>query len=516
MKLRRRWACALALLLAVLALSPAAAQAAGLEVSNLTNTSVRLTITNHSGDWSLQQEFGQRICLSLVGVTYVNAKGLQPGTSYTYGAYDGRGCTGSSIASATFTTKAPPPAPSISTVIGDNAKATLTWTSGGDGGSTITKWQYRKADSGNWETNWTDICANTSGCPDKRSHTVANLTNGTEYRFRVRAVNVYGDGAESSPSDAVTPEVKTLTAGNIGATTATLTIAHHTGDWHYQYTSPSGGICSSTAVSGASVDLIDLLTATTYVFSAYSESTCATVIATADAFLTKPGKTTGVTVAAVNSKPKVSWTEVTGAASYKVQWKSGNENWDVSRQTTATATSATLASLNSSTRYTVRVAAVNATGDGAWSDEVQTLVSSPGDVAPVDGTTTPSAPSRLTVLGGDRSATLSWTAGGAGGSAITGWQYRRKAGDGEWGAWTRRAGQRREHDKLQGHGPRQRHGLPVQGASGQRRGRRRGIARVRCGDPGGAHRASQAGRGRGRPGLAGALRPRGGKRGGGK
>ena len=88
-------------------------------------------------------------------------------------------------------------------------------------------------------------------------------------------------------------------------------------------------------------------------------------------FITLPAKTTGVTLSNQGASLGVSWTAVTGAASYKVQWKSSADTgWDAAnRQTTSTTSSATIPSLTNNTAYTVRVAAVNADGgDGEWSD----------------------------------------------------------------------------------------------------------------------------------------------------
>ena len=106
-----------------------------------------------------------------------------------------------------------PPAPSIAepgAVAGDGS-ATFYWTSGGDGGSVITKWQYvKRAGDGEFETDWTDICvtATEPDCPDRTSHTVTGLTNGTAYKFKVRAVNALGPGAASGPTNAVAPAAK--------------------------------------------------------------------------------------------------------------------------------------------------------------------------------------------------------------------------------------------------------------------------------------------------------------------
>ena len=101
--------------------------------------------------------------------------------------------------------------------------------------------------------------------------------------------------------------------------------------------------------------------------TAYSDSSCSTSLTSID-FLTLPGKTAGVTLTNTGASLGVKWTAVTGADSYKVQWKSGTESFGSTRQTTSTTTSATISSLTNNTAHDVRVAAVNASGDGAWSD----------------------------------------------------------------------------------------------------------------------------------------------------
>ena len=67
----------------------------------------------------------------------------------------------------------------------------------------------------------------------------------------------------------------TLTASNIGSTTARLTIANHTDAWYYMQTSPSSGTCSSEVTAGTSTaDLTGLTANTSHTFKAYSDSGC--------------------------------------------------------------------------------------------------------------------------------------------------------------------------------------------------------------------------------------------------
>ena len=68
----------------------------------------------------------------------------------------------------------------------------------------------------------------------------------------------------------------------------------------------------------------------------------------------------------------VSWDAVSGATGYKVQWKSGQENYDTAnRQATATGTSHTIPNLTAGVQYTVRViATLSNASDGPPSDPV--------------------------------------------------------------------------------------------------------------------------------------------------
>ncbi len=74
------------------------------------------------------------------------------------------------------------------TAIPDDGQVTLTWTvPATDGGSPITTYQVSK-DNGE---SWTDVGLDTS-------YTFTGLTNGTEYTFKVRAVNSEGPGEAAS------------------------------------------------------------------------------------------------------------------------------------------------------------------------------------------------------------------------------------------------------------------------------------------------------------------------------
>ena len=80
-------------------------------------------------------------------------------------------------------------------------QATLTWTDPED--ASITKWQYQQKVGGAAWGEWTDFPSSQASTKD---HTFTELTDGTQYQFRVRAVNDAGNSAESEVVTA-TPEL---------------------------------------------------------------------------------------------------------------------------------------------------------------------------------------------------------------------------------------------------------------------------------------------------------------------
>ena len=126
------------------------------------------------------------------------------------------------------------------------------------------------------------------------------------------------------------------------------------------------------------------------------------------------GKALGVTLTTpASGQIAVSWTAVTSADGYKVQWKSGNEDWSSTRQNTVTSgttTTSTISNLTVGTDYDVRVIATKGAKEGDPSDthtlkpgqhdydtdndnliEVNTLVKLDAIRYDLDGDGTPSA-----------------------------------------------------------------------------------------------------------------------------
>ena len=184
--------------------------------------------------------------------TSYTVTGLTNGTEYTFKVravnVEGDGAESDEASATPAAAATAPPAPTGLGATAGDGEVALSWTSGGDGGSAITKHQYRqKAGSGSYGS-WTDIPNSAAGETNATSYTVTGLTNGTEYTFKVRAVNAEGDGAESDEASATpvtTPTVTTLKAvAGDAQVTLVWTLGSDGGSaitkWQYNYREGNG------------------------------------------------------------------------------------------------------------------------------------------------------------------------------------------------------------------------------------------------------------------------------------
>ena len=183
-----------------------------------------------------------------------------------------------------------PDEPAAPTLTPGDRQVTVTWTAPADNGSAITDYDLRYC-SANCATpsNWTLF---ESGTSTSLTAAITSLANGTPYQIQVRAENARGSGGWS-PSTTLSG----LAASAITNTTATLTLTRsgHTGNWYIKQTAPTTGTCSASAITGTTHNLSSLTASTAQTWTAYSDSSCTTVIALVT-FTTMPSSLTASSV----------------------------------------------------------------------------------------------------------------------------------------------------------------------------------------------------------------------------
>ena len=229
-------------------------------------------------------------------------------------------------------------------------KLTVTWDAPtDDGGSSVTGYTVQwKSGAQDYESGRT---ANVTGT----TATISGLTNSTTYTVQVAAKNSVGTGSYATevtgtPASQVpgVPQNVSTTARNTalrvtwdapasdgGATVSSYTVQWKSGVQSYD------SARQATVTSGTSHDITGLTNSTAYTVrvsatnSVGAGSYAAEVTGTPA--LTAPDPPTGVTAGAAHEKLNVSWTapSYTGGnsvSSYRVQWKSGVQDFDSTRQ----------------------------------------------------------------------------------------------------------------------------------------------------------------------------------------
>lgn len=338
-------------------------------------------------------------------------------------------------ASSTLSQPLAPSAPAAPTglnVLTDDTSLQVAWTAPVDNGGRAIDWYalQHSADDSTWVDDDTTAAL---------AATIRGLSNGTPYRVRVRAHNAIGDGAWVTAPTAVTPQILTppgapqslgLAAGNTSVT-ATWSSPATTGGrpllWYaVQHSTDDSTWTNDDTTAGSTFSLTGLPNGTTYyvriaAVNAIGRGPWASDHATtttpappapppppppapplppAPLPATKPGAPRIATATAANAQIALTWSapDDTGRAAitgYYVQLHSARGDDTVA----VSGTSTTLVGLANGTPYSLRIAAVNSAGTGAWSPAVD-------DVVP---RTTPDAPAGLRAAAGDGSVALVWS-----------------------------------------------------------------------------------------------------------
>ncbi len=245
--------------------------------------------------------------------------GLTPGTTYYYKAFATNSAGTGYGAQQSFTTLAPPSAPTITSITpGDSLLIVAFDAPASDGGAVITNYEYSTDDGAIFTAN--------SPPSTDTSLTITGLNNGNQYDVRIRAVNAAGFGASSNlvagtPAAPTSPVI--LVSGSLGemttvygsasaAQTFTVSGSVLTGD--LTVSAPNGFEVSTAAESGyaGSVTLEEtdgsIATTTVYVRLA---ATSAAATYSGDVTITGGGADS-VTVATVSSTVSPKTLTITG------------------------------------------------------------------------------------------------------------------------------------------------------------------------------------------------------------
>ncbi|WP_446830455.1 fibronectin type III domain-containing protein [Candidatus Foliamicus sp.] len=385
--------------------------------------------------------------------------GLTNGTGYTFQVRATNKAGNGQPATGAATPRAPPgkvpSAPADLASTPGDTRVTLSWTLPTDGGA-LTKVQVRHQARGEttWEP-WTDLAA------DATTHTVANLRNGQDYLFEVRAES----GAGAGPAARVTgrPELAvpgaptglSATAGNAEVDLA-WTLPTNTSEivsvqvrWKATVDLPFDDARDkwTDLPSSAATDhkVTGLTNGTGYTFQVRATNKAgngdpATGAATPRAPpLVAPGAPTNLSTVPGDTEVVVLWTLPTNTSqidSVELRHKvktAPDTGWSQWTSLAGTAERSRVTGLVNGTDYLFEVRAVNTAGTGPS--------------ASVEGTpqlAKPSSPSNLQASAGDTTVTLTWDLPDKGTVDSIDVRHKKRA-DTSWGQWTRLAADATTH-----------------------------------------------------------------------
>ena len=345
-----------------------------------------------------------------------------------------------------------PAAPSSPAGVGFNQSVRLTWNAPSfNGGAAITDYvvEYATTNTGSNALVWTTFA---DGVSVSTTATVTGLTNGTQYQFRVSAVNAVGRGAASSTVTvapvyagvASAPRALTAVAGRMKLTLSWQSPLSNGGftitDYAIETSTDSGTTWTRFADSVTTATFATLTVPTGGIayqvrvravnsFGLGEASNIAEATPTANG---GPSAVRNVVATATLLGASVSWTtplDNGGGAitEYVVDYTADGENFTGARRLTAFTRSAVFSGLAGGVQHTIRVRAMNLFGTGVEGTAVVT------PIAP----TVPSAPRSLAVTVNYNSASLYWsTPLTTGGSTILGYFVEFSVDSGA--TWTRR------------------------------------------------------------------------------
>ena len=319
---------------------------------------------------------------------------------------------------AALTARAPdaPGGLTVATAAGREGELDVSWTApASDGGFEVTGYKVQ------WKSGseaWNGTVASTRQAPVSDpavlSHRIAGLTVGTAYTVRVMAVNAAGDGAAveetATVQDRVVPAFAGATVNGTALTVifseALVAASKPPADAFAVTVAGAARTAAEVALSGSAVELTlgSAVAAGETVTVGYTVPTSANAAPLKDAAgnavasfsgeavtnetlasanrATPPSQPRIIGIYADEGKLRLRWVQYGGdgglpVIGYKVQWKSGEQEYGPSRQAVVSVAKYTIEGLTDGVEYIVRVIATNAIGDSLPSWEHYAMPGSP-------------------------------------------------------------------------------------------------------------------------------------------
>ncbi len=325
----------------------------GLQTSDVTNTSVKLT-------WTASATSSVSYEVSIDGNTWVDSgsdlehtfSGLDPETRYSLRARAKSGIS-TSCANAAPPVTTLPSAPSAPTSLQTSGISQTAITLGWTKSVGATAYKARKDSSDSWTT-----------LGDVASHTFTGLTANTQYTLEVIASNSGGDSSAATESASTLPNAPdaptSLSTSGITQTAITLNWTKATGATAYKVQVDSGTVATLGDVATHTFSGLTADTSYTLKVIASNAGGDSSEVSVSERTLPNvPAAPTSLSVDNITqTAARLNWTKSSGATSYEVNGGALSQWTDVGDVATYT-----FSGLTANTTYNLRVRAVNRAGN---------------------------------------------------------------------------------------------------------------------------------------------------------
>ena len=303
-----------------------------LTASGIEDTTATLTISGHTESWwyKTSNTFGYSAdvhqCTAVAaGTGAVTLSGLTAVRPYEYTAYSDSTCN-TELAKVEFRTLAPEGKPTVSVSdvqqYEDETWMTFIVSLSAPSRDTVTVDVYTSDGTATRNTDYRSVSRKLTFRPNSmnvRQPVPVLVYDDQEVEpdetFTVTLTNPTGAtlGDDATATGTIKNDGDTavkLTASGIGDTTATLTISGHKGSWWYRARdtrTSQWGTCTAVAAGKTAVGISGLTAVKSYEYTAYSDSTCTTKLATVEFRTIAPLGTPTVSVSDVQGPEDETW-----------------------------------------------------------------------------------------------------------------------------------------------------------------------------------------------------------------